>query len=385
MKKLLALLLAACLLMGCAYAASEEDILTCGDFAYVLREDNSAELVEYIGEASDIFIPNELDGHPVLAVMGNPFWQDAIHVNWFTLSVREDHPYLEIIDGVLFGKTDRMLICYPPLLYGSEYSIPQGTERIADCAFEFCSSLTTVWIPDSVTDIGVLAFHDCRGLTRVTIPGSVARIGEDAFWRCEHLAEVMIQDGAGCIGERAFEGCTGLTAMTIPGSVTSIGDYAFADCSGLTALTIRDGVVRIGDGAFTGCSLTTVTIPNSIVEIGAGPFGSCPALTEIHVQPGNPAYTAADGILFTRDESVLVQYPAGRQGDAYAIPDSVTRIGAFAFECCSCLTEVTIPASVAQIEIGAFSHCPDLTLTITPGSYAEQYCREQGIPYEYAK
>jgi hypothetical protein len=205
---------------------AEEDILISGDFAYILREDGSAELFEYIGdsEGEEIFIPNELDGHPVMAVAVNPFWQDAIHVAWYTVSVREDHPYLEVVDGVLFGKTDRMLICYPPLLYASEYSIPEGTERICTGAFDFCTSLTTVIIPDSVSEIGDIAFYDCRSLSMLSIPDSVIRIGSLAFGNCFSLTEVSIPNSVTFIADDAFIDCSSLTVTAFEGS------YAEAWC-----------------------------------------------------------------------------------------------------------------------------------------------------------
>ena len=86
--------------------------------------------------------------------------------------------------------------------------------NIGKSAFEDCSDLTSVTIPNSVTSIGESAFEDCSGLTSVTIPNSVTSIGKDAFYKC-----------------------TSLTSVTIPNSVTSIGNYAFYGCNGLTSVT----------------------------------------------------------------------------------------------------------------------------------------------------
>ena len=117
---------------------------------------------------------------------------------------------------------------------------------IGSSAFESCSGLTSVIIPNSVTSIGSYAFSDCSGLTSVTIPNSVTSIGGSAFY-----------------------GCSGLTSVTIPNSVTSIGDWAFSGCSGLTSVTIPNSVMSIGDSAFSSCSgLTSITIPNSVTSIG---------------------------------------------------------------------------------------------------------------------
>ncbi len=270
-----------------ASAALAEDTFTCGDYMYVLREDGSAEVVGYTGENGDIVIPNELDGHPIMAMRYNVFSVRSGDTA-YTVSVYQDHPYLATINGVLFGKSDRKLICYPYALARTEYAIPQGIEVIGEFAFYDCSSLTAVTIPDSVTSIGDNAFYGCRGLTAVTIP-----------------------DGVTSIGEFVFNDCSGLTVVTIPDSVTSIGEGAFAFCRGLTAVTIPDSVTSIGDGAFSGCSgLTAVTIPDSVTSIGAWAFDGCNSLT-INVRAGSFAETYCKGnrIPYTTYDPALEDAP----------------------------------------------------------------------------
>ena len=109
-----------------------------------------------------------------------------------------------------------------------------------------------------VTSIGSLAFEDCSGLTSVTIPNSVTSIGESAFYYCSSLTSVTIPNSVTSIGNFAFYYCKGLTSVTIPNSVTSIGKYAFANCSGLTSVTIGSGVTSIGYRAFDGVDIPTV-------------------------------------------------------------------------------------------------------------------------------
>ena len=107
---------------------------------------------------------------------------------------------------------------------------------IGESAFEDCSSLTSVTIPDSVTSIGYSAFWNCSSLTSVTIPDSVTTIGDYAFEWCESLTSVTIGDSVTTIGERAFYGCSSLISLTIGNGVTTIGSYAFYDCSSLTSV-----------------------------------------------------------------------------------------------------------------------------------------------------
>ena len=244
---------------------------------------------------------------------------------------------------------------------------------IGESAFDKCTSLTSVTIPNSVTSIGNGAFYVCRGLTTVTIPNSVTSIGDYAFSRC-----------------------TGLTSVTIPNSVTSIGDGAFYFCSDLTEInvdenntayssidgvlfnksqtelilyprrkqgtyTIPNSVTSIGDRAFRECTgLTSVTIPNSVTSIGICAFYRCSGLTEINVDENNSTYSSIDGVLFNKSQTGLIQYPGGKQG-AYTIPNSVTSIGESAFEGCIGLTSVSIPNSVVSIEEFAFGYYTGLT------------------------
>lgn len=195
MKKTVFLLL--CILLLCAGTACALALETdqTGDFKYRLLEDGSAELIAYKGNAEHVIIPNALDGHPIMAVRENPFSSSNI-INRCTVAVAQDHPYLATIDGVLFGKSDRKLICYPASLPAKKYQIPHGIKTIGYGAFYSCSSLTSVTIPDSVTSIGGGVFADCTSLTSITIPTSVTSIGEDAFKSCSRSLVVTVDPGS---------------------------------------------------------------------------------------------------------------------------------------------------------------------------------------------
>jgi len=148
--------------------------------------------------------------------------------------------YFETIDGVLFEKSTKKLICFLCAFTAENYAIPQGILAIGDYAFDSCTSLTNITIPDSVTSIGDGAFNDCESLTSVTIPDSVTSIGDEAFRNCESLTSVTIPDSVTSIGDEAFFFCESLTSVTIPDSVTVIGDDAFYDCKALV-LTVDPG------------------------------------------------------------------------------------------------------------------------------------------------
>lgn len=163
-------------------------------------------------------------------------------------------------DGVLFDKSESLLIQYPIGNKRSSYSIPDNVTSIGDWAFDYGTDLTSITIPNSVTSIGYWAFRNCSSLTSITIPNSVTSIGTETF-----------------------SDCCSLTSITIPSSVTSIGSDAFRNCSSLTSITIPNSVTSIENGAFEYCtSLTSIEIPKSVTSIENWAFDDCTSLTDVY-------------------------------------------------------------------------------------------------------
>lgn len=149
------------------------------------------------------------------------------------------------------------------LIFGCKNSvIPTGgsVTTIGNYAFNGCSGLTSITIPNSVTSIGNLAFSNCVGLTSITIPNSVTSIGSTAFGWCKRLTNITIPDSVTTIGSNAFFDCRKLASVTIGNSVTSIGNYAFAH-SRLTSITMLPTTPpTLGSDVFPP-NVTTITVP----------------------------------------------------------------------------------------------------------------------------
>ena len=317
----------------------------------------------FCSSLAEVVIPNS-----VVCINGNPFW-------YWNGKLECLSPSFVYENNILFNKDKSRIISFRNQNLTS-YVIPNNVTRIGDRAFSFCSSLAEVVIPNSVTRIGDSAFESCSSLAEVVIPNSVTRIGDSAFEGCSSLAEVIIPDSITGIGDRAFSFCSSLAEVIIPNSVTNIGKGAFQLCSSLAEVVIPNSVTRIGDYAFSSCSsLAEVVIPNSVVCINGNPFHGwngkldCLSLSFVY----------EDNILFNKDKSRIISF-RNQELTSYVIPNSVTRIGDYAFSSCSSLAEVVIPNSVTRIGDYAFLHCSSLSSIVIPvsvtiiGSYAFAGC-----------
>lgn len=206
-------------------------------------------------------------------------------------------------------------------------TIPNSVTNIGNGAFNGCKSLTSITIPNSVTSIGGSAFYGCKSLTSITIPNSVISIGEEVFSYCYSLTSVVVESDnaiydsrencnaiietatnkviAGCkksiipnsitsIGDWAFYGSS-IASISIPNSVTSIGYRAFFRCSSLTSVTIPNSVMSIGDWAFYNCEkLGTLVLGDKVKNIGYGAFNGCNKLYHIYCYAPEPPVIEED-------------------------------------------------------------------------------------------
>jgi len=250
-----------------------------------------------------------------------------------------------------------------------DYSYTMNGSPVVATITGYSGAGGAITIPSSlggypVVAIGDSAFQNQESITSVIMPNGVITIGYNAFVSCMNLTSVLIGDGATSIGGYAFDHCTSISSVTIPASVTSIGYGAFYQCTSLTSVTMPGSVTSIGHDAFSTCTaLTSVSIPSSLISIGDYAFNHCTAMTAIVVDASNPNYAnkEGDGVLYDKAIHTLIQYPAGKVGTSFMVPNTVTSIGNNAFYYCAALTSVTIPNGVASIGEYAFNHCSSLT------------------------
>ena len=204
------------------------------------------------------------------------------------IAVDDLNPHYCDLDGILFDRSQTMLIQCPPRKSGS-YVVPDTVTSIGESSFSD-SAFYSIDIQDGVTDLGSYAFRDATTLTNICIPETVTNIGARAFSGCSSLRSVSIPDGVTTIGTYTFSWCTGLTELHIGRSVTSIGVSAFYDCSGLTQVSIPDSVTNIGMQAFIHCSgLRNVYVGEGVANIGDAAFLGCVNLAGIFFTGNAPS------------------------------------------------------------------------------------------------
>ena len=271
------------------------------------------------------------------------------------VSVSADNPVLSLENGMLFSRSEGVLISCIPSLVDDDCIIPDGVSVIG--AYSFNGTwVETVDIPEGVTEIRAGAFEDCVDLEEVALPGSLRSIGDESF-------------------------C----------------------CSGLTGIDLPEGLVHIGKEAFTASGLETIRLSSTVREIDGNPFTFCVSLSEITAAADSPYFEIINGTLIDKTEMRLVCWPERLRHGRCEIPACVRVIGYEAFAYTEDACDIVVPEGVTTLEDRSFAYCTDAvitlpaslkeispsafydqgaggpTLRVVPGSAAEAYCRERGL------
>ena len=313
----------------------------------------------------------------------------------------------------------------------TEIKLPDNINLIEKYAFENCSLLKNVNIPKNITKIGYYVFKNCSSIDNIdipsnvkyiigdpfsgcvslnsitvaadnkyfvsdgdvlfnidktrlifaskkienyTVPDGVEYIEEGAFYQNKNLKSIVLPEGLKTIYDHAFYGCSNLTSITFPSGLEIIRDDAFSGCKSLSKITFNDDLKTIKSGAFFDCDgLTNITIPSGVETIEEKAFAGCKNITGFSVSSKNSYYKAIDGILFDKSGYTLLACPASKSG-SYSTPNTVRRIGAYAFYECDKITDVTVYFSQYAPSVGdyAFFGCGELK------SYKHVFFKDSG-------
>ena len=249
--------------------------------------------------------------------------------------------------------------------------LPANLKTISTAAFSGCTNLKSVEFPEALTKIESRAFEK-SGLIRMELPDTVTTMGSGVFSECPNLEFVKLPRNLEVIEMSMFKKCAKLQSVVFPENVKVIGRWAFMWCDELQNFTLPESVETIGLQAFIDCeSLTEVTIPANVTIIEQNSFSGCGKLQAIYVAEGNPAYQSVDGVLMTKDGTMVHTCPGAKEG-TFVIPNGVTTIASLAFFDCQNLKRLVIPATLTAINERGFDFCDNLLSFYFSGAAPEE-------------
>ena len=256
-------------------------------------------------------------------------------------------------------KTDNLLV---------EVTIPRNVQSIMGGqhgAFENCISLTSVTFEEDskLSYIGIKSFASTN-IAKITLPKNVVMIDSKAFTNNFNLSDVSLETGS---------------------VLRTISNEAFAYTYSLTNITLPENLVAIGDFAFIDSGLSSVTIPKTVAELGKGAFASCHSLENIFIESGNENYVDINGVVYSKDKTIVVEYPAGKNSTEYEVIDGVKKIGNCAFYGSWNLNTVYLPEGVESVGEYAFYDCKNVTSYSLPETLTaiERYAFSENYSLNY--
>lgn len=214
--------------------------------------------------------------------------------------------------------------------------------------------------------------------------------GKDIVWYLDSLGTLLIHtDSYGVMENHVspsfvpwYSARDKIKSVHIGNGVANIGFYAFFDCTNLKNVSISDSVTTIPYQAFYGCtSLTQIEIPKGVSSISENAFSGCTKLEKYLVANDNEYFTSENGVIFNKNKTTLVRYPAGSTASSYTVPESVTKISDYAFEDCTNLTELVVYENVSSVGAGTFTRCDNLTIHGHNASYIKEYAEKNSVPF----
>lgn len=328
------LLLTTLLMWPCtlsAFGAEKSHQDTAADGFTYRAENGGAVITGYIGSEDQIIIPSQIDGLNVSAI-----GKEAFYKNKTITSVVIPDTVTEIKTGAFYG-CEKL----------SSAELSEGLKIIGRNAFQDCISLKEITIPSGVEKIAPWTFSGCTELSTINITGSLSEIGFKAFDNTAYFNDGgNWEDNMLYLGDHLIAADKNIKQPKLKDDTKSISNSVFAECTNLTCIEIPPQIEFIGISAFDGCvSLENLSMSQGIKKIGKTAFRRCESLRTV------------------------------------IIPETVTSVESSAFAGCLQLETVYIPGSVTCIGSDAFGGCPNLTICAPESSYAQTYAEEQGISF----
>ena len=377
---------------GYSYRDSNKTVLndsyTKGNdtFYYIIKSDDTAEIIGCETTSTELTVPEEIDGHTVSAIGDYGFAKCA------TLKSITIPKNIKTIGKYAFDGCTGLINATIPTTVSSvddyafnnctglkNVTISEGVVSIGKGCFYNCTSLAEAVVPDTAKYVGAYAFYNCTSMVNATIGTTTESIGECTFYNCKKLETVVIGYSVKSIGDYAFYNCA-LGRVSVPSATTVIGNFAFAKNSNLTKATLRKNLLTIGDGAFKDCGLlSTISIPTTVTSIGDEAFENCTSIASVTIPTGvteikkrtfsncsSLANVTIKGEVTSIGESAFLN----NAFTAIQLPETLKTIGSSAFKNCGKLEKITLPNNTANIGNAAFLNCSALHLVSVPDSVA---------------
>ena len=355
-------------------------------FYYIIKSDDTAEIIGCKTTSTELTVPEEIDGHAVSSI-GDYGFAKCTTLKSITIPKN-----IKAIGKYAFDGCIGLINATIPTTVSSvgdyafnnctglkNVTISEGVVSIGKGCFYNCTSLAEAVVPDTAKYVGAYAFYNCTSMVNATIGTTTESIGECTFYNCEKLETVVIGYSVKSIGDYAFYNCA-LGRVSVPSATTVIGNFAFAKNSNLTKATLRKNLLTIGDGAFKDCSLlSTISIPTTVTSIGDEAFENCMSIASVTIPTGvteikkrtfsncsSLANVTIKGEVTSIGESAFLN----NAFTAIQLPETLKTIGSSAFKNCGKLEKITLPNNTANIGNAAFLNCSALHLVSMPDSVA---------------
>ena len=287
------------------------------------------------------------------------------------IHIADGNPTYKSVNGIVYTSDGKTLVICPTGKQG-KITVADGTVTIGNHAFNKCSSITEISLPESIETIDHYAFSYCGNLVYINLSAELKNIGNCAFESCKNLTSIYIPDSVTALGVYVFSGCTKLTQIYIGAGINNIDKSIFNYCDAMTNIIIseKNSTFTSVDGIIYNKEKTNlimlppaisgkITIPSTITELPLSLLYNCNNLTDINIETGSLNYKSINGIVYSADGKTLIVCPRGKQG-IVTIQNGTETIEYRAFEYCNEITDVFIPDGLTTIKSQAFNSCNKL-------------------------